>query len=422
MCSRPLATLLAVTAALVTASAARAAPDKFKLKPGGGAVCLDCHSGDFDKLLKKPFVHTPVRTKDCIGCHNPHAASHGKLLATDPGKTCAACHSVVPEKPQSSHKPVADGGCLSCHDAHAAGFKNNLVKAPNELCAGCHKPIAEAAATAKFKHRPVQQACTTCHDPHGSAKAGALLKAGVPELCVGCHKVDKPIFLQKHVSYPVGKSRCTSCHDPHGSNQRGMLYDNVHPPVAKGMCSQCHQPAASPNRFETKQAGVLLCKGCHTAKVSAMLEQNRVHYAVLGGNACLSCHNPHASKQKGLVKGSMVNVCGSCHADTIKRQVVSETKHKPISEGKCTSCHDPHGSTGPLLLARADTTELCGACHDWQKHATHPLGEKFKDPRNANLVVGCLSCHRAHGTEYKHMNPYATTTDLCTKCHEKFKR
>jgi predicted CXXCH cytochrome family protein len=201
-----------------------------------------------------------------------------------------------------------------------------------------------------------------------------------------------------------------------------MLYDNVHPPVAKGQCSQCHQPAGASNRFETKQAGMALCKGCHATKVNAMLEQNRVHYAVMSGDSCLSCHNPHASKQKGLVKGNMVNVCGTCHADTIKRQAVAETKHKPIGDGQCMKCHDPHGSAAPLYLTRPDTIELCGACHDWQKHATHPVGEKFKDPRNANLNVGCLSCHRAHGTEYKHMNPYPTTTDLCTKCHEKFKR
>ena len=424
---RPHHLVTALALAAATLGAASAAPagsaNKFKLKPGAnGNVCLDCHGGDFEKNLKKPFVHTPVKSRDCVGCHNPHTSDHGKFLAAEGGKTCAACHSVVPDKPKSSHKPVADGGCLTCHDPHASSFKNNLVKAPAELCAGCHKPVSEAAAKAKFKHKPVEQGCSTCHDPHGSAQSTTLLKAGVPDLCVRCHKVDKPLFAQKHLNYPVGKARCTSCHDPHGSNMQGMLYDNVHPPVAKGMCAQCHQPAGSPTALATKQTGMLLCKGCHAPRVNAMLEQSRVHWAVMGGDACLSCHNPHAAKQKGLVKGNMVSVCGACHADTVRRQEAAETKHKPVGEGKCTACHNPHGSSSPLLFAKADTIEMCGTCHDWQKHATHPIGPDRKDPRNQNLTLGCLSCHRAHGTEYKHMNPYASTTDLCTKCHEKFKR
>ena len=74
------------------------------------------------------------------------------------------------------------------------------------------------------------------------------------------------------------------------------------------------------------------------------------------------------------------------------------------------------------MLANPDIVEGCGTCHDWLKHSSHPMGAKCMDPRNKNLQVQCLSCHRAHGTEYKHMMPYPTTSDTCTKCHEKFKR
>jgi predicted CXXCH cytochrome family protein len=93
-----------------------------------------------------------------------------------------------------------------------------------------------------------------------------------------------------------------------------------------------------------------------------------------------------------------------------------------VQDGQCTACHDPHGSDAPLMFAKADVVEMCGTCHDWLKHSSHPMGEKYKDPRNKNLTLQCLSCHRSHGTEYKHMMPYPTTSDLCTKCHEKFSR
>jgi predicted CXXCH cytochrome family protein len=118
----------------------------------------------------------------------------------------------------------------------------------------------------------------------------------------------------------------------------------------------------------------------------------------------------------------MVSVCGACHADTVKRQDNSPAKHPPIKQGECTKCHDPHSSDIPLMFVTSSEVELCGKCHDWQRHSSHPIGEKFRDPRNGNLNVACLSCHRAHGTEYRTMFPYAELTGLCVKCHEKFKR
>ena len=402
-----------------------AAPANLKLKVGAaGTVCLDCHVGSFEEVLKKPFVHTPVKSRNCIGCHNPHGSDHGKLLSAQGNDACTRCHAgTVPKEPKSTHKPVGEKGCVACHDPHASANKFNLIKPARELCASCHKPVADAAAKAKFKHKPIEQGgCTACHDPHGSAKGVRLLKDDLTALCLGCHDVKKPLIAQKHLGYPVGKARCTSCHDPHGSDKRGMLYNTVHPPVAKGQCALCHEPAGSPNALQTRAAGVQLCRGCHATKLTAMFDKAQLHRPVAEGN-CLACHGPHASAQKGLIKGNMVAVCGTCHADTIKRQQLSPTKHEPVQNGDCSSCHDPHGSDAPLMFVKGgEVVEMCGSCHDWLKHSSHPMGEKIKDPRNKNLTVQCLSCHRSHGTEYKHMMPYATTSDLCTKCHENFKR
>jgi len=147
-----------------------------------------------------------------------------------------------------------------------------------------------------------------------------------------------------------------------------------------------------------------------------------VHRPVVEGQTCLTCHAPHATKRSGLVKASLVQVCGQCHADTIKRQQMSPTPHDPVRDGDCAACHDPHSSSTALMLKKPDVVEVCGTCHDWLKHSSHPMGDKAIDPRNKNLSLSCLSCHRSHGTEFKHMMPYASTSELCTKCHEKFRR
>lgn len=414
-----------LVAVLLTVTAAHAQDNtlKFKLKPGAsGTLCLKCHVAT-QETVKKPFVHTPLKTGDCAGCHNPHTSSHGKLLAKETVNICSLCHSsVIPKDARSAHKVVAEGGCMKCHDPHAATNKFNLVKGGNDLCFGCHKAMGETLAKVKFKHSPVGKGCLTCHDPHASAQNGFLLRNAVPVLCVGCHKTDKPVFIKAHMNYPVANSRCTSCHDPHGSDVAGILYNTVHKPIASKMCNQCHEEPSSPTPLKVKRSGTDLCKGCHSAMVNQTFGRNRIHWPLLSREGCLTCHGPHASKQKGLLKQDTLTLCGSCHKDTITRQEKSMTKHAPVMAGDCAACHDAHAADGVYLFKQASIVDLCGKCHDWQKHSTHPLGEKVRDPRSRSLSVQCLSCHRSHGTEYKHFIPFATTTELCTQCHENFKR
>ena len=253
-------------------------------------------------------------------------------------------------------------------------------------------------------------------------KASFLLKDEPPALCKGCHKTDQPFFVKQHMNLPVGGSRCTICHNVHGSDKAGMIYDTVHPPFASKMCTQCHEGPGSKKPLDLKKKGFELCRGCHSAMVNDMFAKKRLHWPVAGKDGCLNCHSPHASSQPGLLKKPMLSLCGTCHADTIERQQQSLTKHEPMQKGQCTACHSPHASDNVLLFTQSSPIELCGQCHDWQKHATHPVGEKIVDKRNKNLTVQCLSCHRVHGTPYKAMIPFPTISDLCTQCHVEYKR
>jgi predicted CXXCH cytochrome family protein len=396
---------------------------KFKLKQGAyGKLCLECHPA-FQEKLKMPFVHTPLKKGDCTGCHNPHAASHGKLLEGDSKKICSSCHAdIIPSGSISTHKVVLDGECMKCHDPHSSNSKNNLVKAGNALCLDCHKSIGDAVTKNKHKHNPVEKGCFTCHEPHASAKGEFLLKNKTNALCVGCHPTNRPTFAKQHMNYPVASSNCTSCHDPHGSDIKGILYNNVHRPVSSRMCNQCHGDPASPDSLKTKREGNELCRGCHNEMFNKTFARNRIHSPLLSKKGCLSCHNPHAAKEKGLLKQSTIVLCGQCHADTIKRQEKSVTKHEPVMNGDCAACHDPHSSDNVFLAKQSSVIDLCANCHDWMKHSTHPIGDKIIDPRNKNLTLNCLSCHRSHGTEYKGMMPNKSVSELCTQCHEQFRR
>lgn len=415
--------LLITASALFTGANADAQQNKFKLKPGAqGKICFTCHV-NFQEKLKQPFVHTPVKAGECSSCHNPHASSQGKMLGEAANKICFTCHAdVVPDKASSSHKVVVEGNCTKCHDPHAARNKFNLLAAGNDLCFGCHKEMEDVVKKVKFKHSPVEKGCLNCHNPHASGKFVSLLKENVPALCLKCHKAGTPTFQKQHMNYPVEKGRCTSCHDPHGSDKAGVLLVNVHRPVASKMCNQCHEEPGSPDPFATRRKGLELCKGCHNNMVNDALNKNRIHWPVTDKTGCLHCHSPHASKETFLLKTSLVNLCGECHADSIERQKRADTKHMPVKDGLCTACHSPHASNSVFLFPQASQIELCGTCHDYQKHQTHPIGEKVIDPRNRNVSVTCASCHATHGTENKHMLYYPTATEMCVQCHMQYRR
>jgi predicted CXXCH cytochrome family protein len=421
---RPKGILVALLGALLLTVASQAFPqDAFHLKPGAkGKICLTCHVA-FQETMKLPYVHTPVKSGDCSDCHNPHASSHGKLLSEDPNRICFSCHDgIVPEKAKSSHKVAVEGNCVACHDPHASKNRYNLRASGNALCFGCHTEFAKTVAGNRFKHNPVEKGCLNCHDPHASSEADFLLATGVPALCLRCHKAKQPSFAKAHMGYPVERGRCDTCHDPHGSSNKGILWADVHRPVASRMCNQCHQDATSPEPFSTRKPGFELCRGCHNDLLNETFFRNRVHWPVVDKVACLNCHTPHASRQSALLKRPLLSLCGNCHRDTIRRQETSLTKHKPIQEGKCMSCHMPHSSNNVFLLDNTSLVNLCGTCHEWQKHSTHPIGEKVIDKRNSNLSVDCSSCHRAHGSEFKNFAQYDLKRDLCVQCHEQYKR
>jgi predicted CXXCH cytochrome family protein len=412
-----------LTAVFLVAASRGFTQDAFRLKPGAkGKVCLKCHVTFQDKL-NLPFLHTPVKSGDCSDCHNPHTSSHGRLLAEDPNKICFSCHDgIVPEGAQSVHKVAVEGGCVKCHDPHGARNGKNLRLAGSELCFSCHKEIAAAVAGNTFKHRPVEKGCVNCHNPHASTKAASLLRNSMPGLCADCHKTDAPAFQKRHMGYPVAQSRCNSCHDPHGSSNRGILWTTVHPPVVNRMCNQCHEDPSSPDALKTKKPGYELCRGCHSNTLNETFARNRMHWPVVDRVSCLNCHNPHAAREKALLHDSQAALCGTCHGDTVERQERSLAKHKPIQEGKCATCHMPHSSNNAFLLDNTSTINLCGTCHDWQKHSSHPIGEKVVDKRTRNLTLDCLSCHRSHGSEFKSLAHYDLKMDICVQCHEQFKR
>jgi predicted CXXCH cytochrome family protein len=408
--------------AVGTAYAAQSDRD-FKLKKGARAkLCVECHDG-FEDTLKRRYLHTPLSEGDCTGCHDPHTSNNAMLLAAESGALCYECHDEM-DRPnaRSVHEVFAEGKCAQCHDPHASDNKMILINAGSALCFECHEELGERIAKNEFAHDPVEEDCLECHSPHVSQNNPKLLRDADPTLCIECHEVDNSTFRRVHKNYPVQTGRCSSCHDPHGSSNEAILFDNVHEPVAEGDCEECHLKATSGSPLSLKDSGYEICEGCHYEEIGEMFIQPRVHWALLDKDGCINCHAPHGSANDGLLKESMISVCETCHADTVARQERAKTQHPPVADGECTECHSPHGSESLFILNNTSFLEVCGECHEWQTHSTHPIGAEVLDPRNENITVECSSCHRSHGTEYKHFIYFKSKDDLCVQCHTDYRR
>lgn len=406
---------------------------KVKLKPGAkGGQCLKCHE-DLQKTVKQRSVHPLLKKGECTACHDPHTSNHKNLLVSEVNTLCSSCHQqILPDKARSTHQVVVEGNCQTCHNSHGSDNRFILSKSGNALCVECHKDIGTMAQDVQFKHEPLQKdkGCLNCHNPHASMRAEHLLKNEMPALCTECHQTNRSFFARRHMNYKVDDSNCNSCHNTHGSNKKGILYDNVHAPVAEKKCIQCHPSPTAANALQTKQEGMVLCRECHQDMIAETLDRNRLHWPLADKVGCLNCHSPHGTKEKNLLNDTQVKVCGQCHADTVELQRWSKENPKnknlcePVKKGDCVSCHSPHAADNILLITQENISiDLCGKCHEWQSHSTHPIGEKAIDKRNNNLTVECLSCHQGCGTGNKPwMMPFETTYDLCIQCHVERRR
>lgn len=158
-------------------------------------ACYACHN-DFSKAEegKKVYVHAPVASGECSGCHDPHFATRPKLQKLEKG--CYECHDPFPSE-GTVHRPVDKGECTACHSPHAGPAPKQLVRPGNALCLGCHKePHDRHRSTAvigkltrvpdDFPKEGEELVCLGCHSPHQS-QHGWLFRKRKDELCKTCH-------------------------------------------------------------------------------------------------------------------------------------------------------------------------------------------------------------------------------------------
>ncbi len=357
---------------------------------GGGEVlqkaCIDCHGKD----RKKPFDSHPrskfqdprnadrlenINALTCITCHVEHrpdiTAENG---VTQPGDFCFHCHADVGDD-RPSHQDMAFDTCnaAGCHNFHnnRALYTDFLVKHLHEpdLLDNPVLPAREFADTlADIADYPVERypvkplVASDADAPatlqlaaadHADWLGTAHARAGVN--CSACHlttenATDTPVWNE----HP-GPGACSLCHtlevERFEQGKHGMRLAVGLSPMTPAQarlpmkadtadqrlgCNSCH-PA---HRFDTYEAAVDACLGCHDDRHSLAYKQS-AHFQLW------------EKEQSGAGKPGSGVSCASCHmpridydvSDWLSRIMVDHNQNATLSPNEkmirpaCIHCH-----------------------------------------------------------------------------------
>lgn len=259
----------------------------------GSEPCKVCHAYLFDEFkltvmgrMFKSGKETRQGQMECETCHGP-ASAHvngggGRLgghirsfrkadprtSVADTNGVCLQCHENGDRTywKGSTHE-TRDVACTDCHTVMRKVSPRYQLAKGNvmDTCFQCHKD--RRAQMLRTAHMPMIEgkiSCTSCHNPHGTAAEGALLKeATVNDTCYQCHADKRGPFLWEH---PPVRENCLNCHDPHGSMHQYLLV------VARErLCQRCHNNPHNQAGLgvlgtanNMRRAVGLSCQNCHT--------------------------------------------------------------------------------------------------------------------------------------------------------------
>lgn len=342
---------------------------------------------------------------ECVACHDPHNNELGDFLRITEreGALCNTCHDMRGWR-LSSHaisprsvsltatngeplpyRSMADNACRSCHVPHGAPRREQLLAdRPSQLCLNCHDGLG-----AKDIHSALNQ-----HSGHRINKlAERRLPAGA-----------RP---------RVGRSvECTDCHNPHAV-ARDLLTSGLRTGLAGSMIPPAMRevPGVSLSGLPVPRSQFYyeVCFQCHSDR-PVIVPDRIVRQQDAAGNI----------RQQFLPTAASAHPVAFASRNTadVPSLLPEYRQRRTIS---CQDCHNnpdaldaggfspsgPHGSRYDFLLAARyetsdftvespQTYDLCYQCHD----RTSILNDESFEHHRTHIVRGrapCSACHTPHG-------------------------
>jgi predicted CXXCH cytochrome family protein len=426
-----------------------------KMEPGEpvSQICLSCHSGKTDSMLKAVGRYSHPNNVDAVSKDDQkHARSNltDKLPFFSPtgmkhadGKIqCFTCHNVHqwdPETPSNKGGKEVEGDasnsflrisnsqsstlCVECHldKKQILSYDHNLaLTAPESKniqgvmasvsgpCGACHIPHNAAGkrlwARDMSKDDTVDhQFCTGCHTESGVAKEKQVGKSDHPVNVVskGFHipspeRVNKILPLYDEAGDTAGGDRimCHTCHDPHIWSVVGVKTDSPDLSSKSTVVAAKNIEGDARNSFLRKPASPSpeLCVVCHEDTA-----------LIIGTDHDFFVTAPSA---KNLMNQTVneSGQCGVCHAvhNSPEKLLLWARSYGPVDEnqhpmnGVCTCCHTKGGIAEDKIppVAMHPAGQLINNIITFGNQETDYI--KIFDTNWKEVNVGDLSCSSCH--------------------------
>lgn len=278
-------------------------------KPSPTLVCEQCHDFDFKE---KSNIHAPIELDGCLSCHDSHQSDHTYLLNEEKPALCITCHDNIGVEKQAKfqHAPFEDD-CSNCHSPHNSKENFLLNESVPELCFTCHDDIQTILRESKHIHKVSEgkNDCNSCHSPHASGN-NKILREEQTTLCLKCHNktintgtktienINAKLLTAKY-KHPPLEEGCSVCHNPHGSENTSLLISSF--PESEYVKSEVSNFELCFNCHDTE----LIEKEISETATNFRNGNENMHYLHINGDKgrnCNLCHDMHASKNKFLIK------------------------------------------------------------------------------------------------------------------------
>ncbi len=144
------------------------------------ASTASCISGKCHKDVgAKRYIHGPIGSGSCEVCHPVVAwveSKHPAIQTRTDAERCLFCHAEAEHLTNQKyvHTPVKRRECIACHDPHQSDnlfllkiSSSSSMKKSSDLCFTCHDRT-RAYWNTGFHGAVALLECNVCHDPHGS--------------------------------------------------------------------------------------------------------------------------------------------------------------------------------------------------------------------------------------------------------------
>ena len=223
---------------------------------------------------------------------------------------------------------------------------------------------------------------------------------------------------------------CLDCHDEAPTGLLGtphQILEGADDADARVACTDCHLgdknhyeddpedfPMVNPTEASVTMVAQI-CATCHVNSHQQNMGERNPHFE--NDVNCTGCHQVHGGQRARLLKEKEPELCYECHM-AVRGEFAQPYRH-PVSDGiiRCSECHmvvDEDKRT--LSVSRMDA--VCFQCHEYFQGPfpfEHQAAVGYSTEEG-----GCLTCHRAHGSNVPRMlnRPYEPPNyNLCSQCH-----